>query len=299
MNERPNKAEWDFFVTALLEEARTVIWETGATVAPRDLVNQVLDELQDLAPRGDGHSERSEEQVWIQAREILLKAAYLTRPYCIRCGACCTKGSPTLLKEDLKLFTSDILHPTHVITIKEGETAYCNRTGQAAPAEQEMIKVRERTGGTTCIFYEKKGCNCSIYDSRPAQCRHQECWNPIRFNENPPSFLNRKDLLEATGSLWEIIRRHEDRCSQAELARTIARLAATRGNTVEEVLEILRFDHHVRQFVAEKFSLDPETMDFFFGRALRESINIYGLNLEVQPDGSFLLTQLISQKEDK
>ena len=53
MNERPNKAEWDFFVTALLEEARTVIWETGATVAPRDLVNQVLDELQDLAPRGD------------------------------------------------------------------------------------------------------------------------------------------------------------------------------------------------------------------------------------------------------
>ena len=28
------------------------------------------------------------------------KAAYATRPYCLKCGTCCRKGSPSLYQED-------------------------------------------------------------------------------------------------------------------------------------------------------------------------------------------------------
>jgi hypothetical protein len=117
-----NKAEVDFFLTALKEEARTMIYEVGASVEPKALVDSVLEDLQALAPREN--DDRSEEEVWNQIRRLLLKAAYATRPHCIRCGTCCTKGSPTLLAEDMELFVKDILRPEHVTTIRLGEPAY-------------------------------------------------------------------------------------------------------------------------------------------------------------------------------
>lgn len=291
MNRMENKAEWDFFVTALIEEARNVIWETGSNVAPRDLIEGVLEELQELAVNGDGHDKSSDEQVWNQVRAVLVKAAYLTRPYCIRCGTCCTKGSPTLMKEDLKLFNHDVVKPQHVVTIREGEMAYFNRTEKIEPVQTEMIKIREFPGTTTCIFYEQTEKSCSIYDYRPEQCRRQQCWHPEGPEENSLLALNRQDILERVSPLWDIIRRHEDRCSYGELGRSMAKLTATKGEAVGHILSILAFDHHVRQFVIETFSLDTEMMEFFFGKALKESIGQYGLTLEELPDGTFLLTQ--------
>jgi Fe-S-cluster containining protein len=283
-----NKAEVDFFFTALKEEARTIIHEVGASVEAQALVDSVLGDLQGLAPREN--DDRSEEEVWTQIRQRLLKAAYATRPHCIRCGTCCTRSSPTLLDEDMALFVKDVLKPVHVITIRVGEPAYSNRTEKAEPAAREMIKIREKPDTKTCIFYQDLAKTCAIYESRPAQCKAQECWNP----ENAEALeerdsLKRQDLLEQTGSLWEIIKRHEERCSHSEFGRAMTRLAATKGQTVEEVLDIVSYDHHVREFVAEKFQLDPKTMDFFFGRPLSECLPLYGLKLERQSDGSFML----------
>jgi hypothetical protein len=69
----------------------------------------------------------------------------------------------------------------------------------------------------------------------------------------------------------------------------MTRLGATKGQTVGEVLDLLAFDHHVREFIAENFSIEPDSMDFFLGRPLQDAIINYGLELEQQPDGSFLL----------
>ncbi len=69
----------------------------------------------------------------------------------------------------------------------------------------------------------------------------------------------------------------------------MTRLGATKGQTVGEVLDLLAFDHHVREFIFENFSIDPGNMDFFLGRPLQHAITNYGLELEEQPDGSFLL----------
>jgi len=60
---------------------------------------------------------------------------------------------------------------------------------------------------------------------------------------------------------------------------------------VEKILELLKFDFHLRPFLARKFGLRVEGMDFFFGRPLTETIVMFGLKVERQPDGGFLLTK--------
>jgi Fe-S-cluster containining protein len=290
MDKKFNKAEWDFFVTALKEEARTILKEVGSSTEPDTLVQGILGELEALARRNDGQDNRSEEEIWTEVRERLLKAAYATRPHCIRCGTCCTKGSPTLLEDDMELFSRDILKPGHLITIRAGEPAYSNETEELAATPEELIKIRETDGSKTCIFYERSGSQCGIYESRPAQCRSQECWNSAASGEMAGvSPINRKRLLEPITNLWQIIQRHEERCSYSEFSRVMTRLGATKGQTVGEILDLLAYDHHVRGFIAENFGIGSESMDFFLGRPLREAIARYGLELEEQSDGSFLL----------
>lgn len=285
-----NKAEADFFIVALKEEARTILWKVGSDTDPDTLVKSVIEDLQALAPRTDGTDKRTEEEVWTQVRDRLLKAAYETRPHCVRCGECCSNGSPTLLVEDMILFRDDVLKPTDIITIRRGEPVYSNREEKADTAPNEMLKIKEQAGGRACTFYEKWDKGCKIYASRPQQCRKQECWDPGAFEDITDSpRLERKSLLEAVAPLWELIQRHEERCSHDDFARIMARLGATKGQTVDEVLEMLRFDHHVREFIAENFGLAPAAMDFFLGRPLSGFLGLYGLKLE-EKDGSFFLS---------
>jgi Fe-S-cluster containining protein len=288
-----NKAEKDFFVVMLKEEARSVLWQVGSSADPDDLVKSCLEDLQALAPRQDGSEDRTDEQIWAQVQERLLRAAYATRPHCVRCGTCCSKGSPTLFIEDFELFKRNLLKPEHLMTIREGEHAFSPITDTIEPAAEELIKIREKADATTCIFYQPLTKDCAIYESRPFQCRNQECWNPASSdNVTQGSPISREDLLKATGSLWDVIRRHEERCSHAELHRAVSRLSATKGQTVEDVLELLRFDHHVRWFLTEKLNLDPAALDFFLGKPLSEAIKVYGLKVEQYPDGSFLLSPI-------
>jgi Fe-S-cluster containining protein len=288
--ENHNRLEEDFFVVALKEEARTVLWEVGSSTDPQALIDGCLEDLQALAPRQPEAETRTEEEIWTQVRQRLLKAAYATRPHCIRCGTCCTKGSPTLLKEDLELLRDTALKPEHLITIRKGEETYSHRTDSLAATPEELIKIREKPDSRTCVFFEPRDKSCGIYEMRPAQCREQECWNPDRA-ENPREELplQRDDLLGAMGSLWDLIRRHEERCSHDELSRVMARLEATKGATVSDLMELLQFDDHVRWFMTEKLNLPPSALDFFLGRSLAEIVTLYGLKVERQQDGTCIL----------
>ncbi len=289
--DKHNKAETDFFIVALKEEARTALWQVGSSTDPDTLIKSVIEEIEALAPRPEGEEDRSDEEIKKQVSECLLKAAYATRPYCIRCGTCCAKGSPTLTVGDLELFTRDIVKPSDVITIRKGELARSVGGDELERTEQELIKIREVPGNNTCVFFKPGDKECSIYESRPLQCRRQECWNPQDPDEiGNQEMLARETLLRETGPLWDIIQRHEERCSYDRLARVMAKLEATKGQTVEELLELLRFDQHVRHFIIEKFNLPPETHDFLLGRSLADSIEAYGLRVVEEPDGTFLLT---------
>ncbi len=290
MHKDYSKAEWDFFIVALKEEARTVLHQVGSNTDPQTLVESVLPDLEALAPPKEGVDDDTEKEIWNKIREILLDAAYKTRPYCIRCGECCTRCSPTLVEEDMNLFMKEILTPEKVTTIRKGEPAYSTVTQKVGPAEVEMLKIRESPQATTCLFYNPIDRSCTIYESRPLQCRAQECWQPGNVEETAAlPKLARKAILQATGPLWEIIERHEERCSFEELGRVIARLSATKGQTIEDLIDLLGFDEHVRDFVSEQFNLSRSATDFFFGRPLRQAIVYYGLTVEDQPDGTFLI----------
>jgi len=291
MNEDFNRADWDFFKVALKEEAREAIWKVGASVEPQALIESVLEKIQALAPHPESGDTRTDEQIWTQIRELLLKAAYATRPNCIRCGKCCTMGSPTLTSHDMDLFVKNVLTPRHVITIRSGEPVYSNVTEQATNTDREFIKIREKPHSRTCVFFEDMTKTCAIYDSRPRQCAAQECWNPANYNEiDEEPKLDRKAFLGSTGYFWEVIERHDERCSHAELARLMTRLGATKGQTIDEVVGLLQMDHEVRLRAAERFQLAADTLDFFFGRPLREVVSAYGLRVEDQPDGTILVT---------
>jgi hypothetical protein len=162
MNEY-NKSEVGFFFTALKEEARTAIWQVRSNADPETLVNSVLDDLQALAPRAN--DDRTEEEIWLQIRERLVKAAYATRPRCVRCGTCCLKGSPVLVDADMDLFNKDILKPQHVVTIRKSEDTYSERSQRVEPSDHEFLKIKEAPGGKTCVFFSKLNNECSIYES--------------------------------------------------------------------------------------------------------------------------------------
>jgi Fe-S-cluster containining protein len=286
-----NQAEKDFFIVALKEEARTAIWQVGSNTDPDTLIKSVIEEIEALAPRPDGQEDRSDEEIRRQIGECLVKAAYATRPYCIRCGTCCTKGSPTLSINDLELFTNNIVRPSDLLTIRKGEFARAAGSDELERTEKELVKIREVPGNSSCTFFRPGDKECSIYESRPLQCRGQECWNPQNQDEiGKEEMLVRETFLRETGPLWDIVQRHEERCSHDRLSRVMAKLEATKGHAVEELLELLRFDQHVRHFIMEKFNLHPDTHDFLLGRSLADSIEAYGLRVVEEPDGTFLLT---------
>ncbi len=284
-----NRAEWSFFVTTLKEEARDVLWKVGSSVAPETLVKSVMKQLEALGPKPEADESRSQEEIWKQVKEVLLKAAYDTRPYCIKCGECCSKGSPTLTLDDVSLLRKGKIGPNDVFTIRTGEVVSDNRVESTLKNQEERIKIRETADDKTCIFYQKWNRECSIYDDRPAQCRLQECWDPKPEAFSDLSPLTRYDLLQDTGDIWQIIQRHDERCSHEDFSREISRLGATKGQTVEKMLELLSFDHHVREFVTQELGIDGQTLELLFGRPLSDSLHYYGLEIEEQSDGTFIL----------
>ena len=48
----------------------------------------------------------------------------------------------------------------------------------------------------------------------------------------------------------------------------------------------------------KQFNLDKDDLDFFFGRPLKETIVAFGLAVDEQPDGSFLLRPIEEEERD-
>ncbi len=175
-------------------------------------------------------------------------------------------------------------------TIRRGELVRDNVHGGIVRADQELIKVREKEG--SCVFYAGEKKACSIYEYRPAQCASLKCWDTAEFMElyRGPK-LQRQDIIE-DGALLGLIEEHEKRCSYAALDDHVRRISEDGEKAVEKILELLKFDFHLRPFLAQKLGLRIEEMDFFFGRPLTETIVMFGLRVEKQADGGFLLTRI-------
>jgi hypothetical protein len=89
-----------------------------------------------------------------------------------------------------------------------------------------------------------------------------------------------------------VIEAHERRCDYSALEKYVKRIESEGEKAVQKILDLLKFEHHMRPFIAEKLGLNPGEMDFFLGRPITETIQKFGLQVIKQPDGSFFLTAI-------
>ena len=131
---------------------------------------------------------------WNLFCDDIVRTAYKTRPYCIRCDECCKKAPPTFHQEDKELFDKGLLKRTDVYTLRSAEMVHSRIENRSYPLKEEMIKVKGKPETGECVFLTREGC--SIYEHRPIQCKRFECWNPRNLiNTFKGNKLTRKDIV--------------------------------------------------------------------------------------------------------
>ena len=80
---------------------------------------------------------------------------------CRRCGTCCKKGGPAFHLADRAIIEKGAIQLKHLTTIREGEPAWDNVSGGVLPAPTDIIKIKSRPGGRTCVFYDEEAAACT------------------------------------------------------------------------------------------------------------------------------------------
>jgi len=212
----------------------------------------------------------------------------LRQKICKRCGRCCRITPPSLLEEDITLFTENELDYGYVYTIRAGEVVWDNLEDSLITSPFELLKFKESEEGY-CVFYNHEEKSCSIYDIRPLQCRAFFCMDPSEFRkvfEKPK--LTRYHLFKDS-SIIRLIEEHEKKCNHDLLDKMIKQIEQDGEDAVKKVLSILRYDYELRLAVKTKLNIPEEYMDLIFGRPLSKTIEYYGLKLHKEGD-TFTLT---------
>ncbi|MBW2127828.1 MAG: YkgJ family cysteine cluster protein [Deltaproteobacteria bacterium] len=213
------------------------------------------------------------------------------RDHCIRCGKCCLASSPSLHRKDLGLLRDGLLGMRDLFTIRKGEAVFDNIHEKVTITSHEMVKIREKEGiKGGCCFYQEETRSCRIYDHRPLQCSVLKCWDTRELETLLRERKITREMIVKDGTLLALIREHERRCDYSLLEDRVRCIESEGEKAVRDVLELLRFDYHFRLLIPEKLPVHPLEMDFLFGRPLTETIRMYGLQVQREEDGSFLLT---------
>jgi hypothetical protein len=131
---------------------------------------------------------------------------------------------------------------------------------------------------------------CGIYDHRPMECRVLNCRDTRRIESvYDTDRLTRQDLLSGIRGLWELIEDHEQRCSYDGL-KSLVREGDRDGRPKKEeaLLEVIRYDSHVRRLTTEQGGMDGSMLDFIFGRPLVDTIKMFDLAL-IREAGAYRL----------
>ena len=210
---------------------------------------------------------------------------------CSRCGTCCKKGGPSFHLEDKVLIEKGIILSKYLYTIREGELCYDNVKESILPAASDIIKIKGQKDSVTCIFFNEKENECTIYDNRPVECRALKCWDTREIERiYSKNRLTRKDLISTIEGLWNLIEDHQRRCSYEALKFFIAVLNKNeKDEALNGIFDIIEYDAQIRELVVQKGDLDPEMTDFIFGRPITETIRMYGFKIIKQDDNYRLI----------
>jgi Fe-S-cluster containining protein len=242
--------------------------------------------FQDAIQNWESWTESYQQRQWEALCRVMEKAAYGTRPYCLRCGDCCRQGSPTLMDEDLPVLRQGIIKRWDLLTLRTGEIGLDNDTQELVLLAEERIKVKEKPGGRECLFFDSETQGCIIYADRPLQCRVMECWNPEHFvGLKSRKYLTRRDLLNPGDPLVSVIESHNQRCSVSDLQKALSRLKRGFTDARDEALNILFFDENLRRHLDEDQGIERENQLFLFGRPVSDLIHSFGFSIEEDSNG--------------
>ncbi len=172
----------------------------------------------------------------------------------------------------------------HLFTIRQGEFAYDNVQGCLIPLDSDIIKIKGKEDTWTCIFFDESNKQCSIYNDRPLECRALKCWDTHELEKMyARRRLTRDDLISEVEGLWDLIDSHQKRCDYARIKKLIKNLAGNPKNSARrELAEIIKYDIEMRELVVSKGGMDPEMLDFLFGRPLTKTLPKYGIKVRQQ-----------------
>ena len=211
-------------------------------------------------------------------------------PICVRCGICCKNGSPTLAKEDLELVANGQIPLEVLMTVREGEPVHSRTMDKVFYLPEEKIKLREHSGSKACVMYDDETKSCGLHPNKPAQCRAQACWDPALGSEQAMApALHRKEVLDGAEGILTLLDAHEKRVPFAKVVGAFDTLAREGGKNVAEILDLLAFDDHVREFAQKEFTLPEAALDFVFGRRLTARMPLFGFKVVKEADGTHVL----------
>ncbi len=224
------------------------------------------------------------------------KMKFSMKSGCIRCGECCIRGTPVILKDDIALLTKGIISEKDIYTIREGEKMRSSIDGDIYYSSMELIKIKPIFGSFTCIFYDSEE-GCTIYEHRPTVCREYECWSQnITVTGLEERRLTRADLFDGIELIKEAIKKHEENCSLQKFNDFIDELKKGKEENVSKIAEMILYDSHLRGWVKEKLTLSEEVLPLLFGRTLFELIQFYGLIIEKEGE-NFIVKVMQEEKE--
>ncbi len=201
---------------------------------------------------------------------------------CRRCGTCCKKGGPCFHLEDKGLIEKGVILSKHLYTIRKGERSFDNIKGTISPAATDIIKIKGRKGSWTCVFFDEKNTECTIYDTRPLECRVLKCWDTREIEKiYAKDRLTRKDLISGIEGLWDLVEGHQKQCGYDMLTLFVDALNThKKDDALKGILDIIEHDIKIRELVVAKAGIESDLTDFLFGRPITETIKMYGLKIE-------------------
>lgn len=223
------------------------------------------------------------------------KAKFHFKTGCDRCGECCRRDTPIILKEDISLFSKGIISEKEVYTIREGERVRSSIDGDIYDSSMEIIKVRPIFGSFSCLFYDPEE-GCTIYENRPTVCREYECWSQnITVTGLDSRRLTRTDLFGGINLLKEIINKQEEKCSLSKFGDLVDEFISGKQENFEKIVEMISYDMAIREWAKEKLQIRDELMPLLFGKTIFEMAPLYGLIIE--KEGENFIIKVMEEKK--
>ncbi|MFC1826558.1 YkgJ family cysteine cluster protein [Thermodesulfobacteriota bacterium] len=211
---------------------------------------------------------------------------------CERCGTCCLKGGPALHNEDKRLLLQKFIDRKSLITIRRGEPVFSLDGCRPEWTQTEIIKLKGKHAGWSCIFYDQNSFICTIYHRRPLECILLKCWDTVELEAiSGKRLLSRFDIISSHEPIIKYIQRHEKECSLEIFDQLSIRQNGTiNKSTLAELTALVNKDLVLRSEAILHLNLNLDLELFYFGRPLFKILSQFAL-IPREINGKIILIQ--------